>query len=111
VSLYSVMVHTLTTKRMKSGVGIQKTYQINLASQQCLIQPISAEYAAKTGLVFDRSFNCYVPIGTDIQIGDRGTDQDGKQYMVSGSLKRNYGVYGPHLTFILTEQVTSTPDQ
>lgn len=111
MSLYTLMTHTVTTYRLVATTGIKKAYIANLTDQQCLIQPISAEFAQKTGMVFDRSFNCFVPLGTDLQIGDKVVDQDSKEYRVAGSLKRNYGVYTQHLTFLLTEETGATPNQ
>lgn len=111
MSLYTLMTHTMNTYRLTATSGIKKEYTANLINQQCLIQPISPEFAAKTGLVFDRTYNCFVPLGTDLQIGDKTIDQDGKEYRVTGSLKRNYGVYTPHLTFLLSEETGATPNQ
>lgn len=110
MSFDSLMVHQINTFRLKAGVGIQKTYQKNLINQQCMIQPMSPEYAAKSGMTFGRAYHCYVPLGTDIQMTDKLIDQDNKTYMISGSLKRNYGSV-PHLTFLMTEEVAAIPDQ
>lgn len=106
-----MMVHLMTTYRLTSTTGIKKTYQANLTDQQCLIEPISPEFAQKTGLLFGRTYNCFVPIGTDLQIGDKVVDQDSKEYRVTGSLKRNYGMYTSHLTFLLSEETGATPNQ
>ena len=76
-----------------------------------MIQPLSPEYAAKNYNVFGRAYHLYVPLGSDVEIGDRVTDQDGKTYNISGSLLRNYGQHGQHITFWMTEEVGQTPDQ
>lgn len=110
MSLLGLMEHRLTISRMKSGAGIQRIYQSIKINQPCLIQPVTAEYAAKTNQVFGRSYNCFLPIGTDVEISDKAVDQDGKEYRVTGTLKRNYG-RNPHLTVWLTEQSKNTPDQ
>lgn len=72
----------------------------------CLIQPITAEFAAKTDYVFGRSYNCFVPIDTDIKISDRVIDEFGKTYQVNATLNRPYGAAVPHLTVLLTEEPT-----
>ena len=112
MSFNTLLSHTITTYRNKpTGIGITKSFQINLLNVAALIQPVTAEYANKINEVFGRTYNLYLPLGTDVQISDKIIDQDAKEYRVTGSLKRNYGVSEPHLTFIITEQVTSTPDQ
>ena len=75
-----------------------------------MIQPVSAEFASKINEVFGRTYHLFVPINTDIQIGDKIIDQIGKEYRITGSLNRNYG-RNPHLTFIMTEEVKANPDQ
>lgn len=104
------LFNTITTYRLTATVGIQKSWRQNLISQACLIQPVTPEFAAKTGMVFDRTYNCMVEVGTDIQIGDKVTDQDGKKYQVTGSLNRNYGFNTQHTTYLLNEETQATPD-
>jgi plasmid maintenance system antidote protein VapI len=111
MSFQNQLVHRIWTFRSQSnGVGIQKAFVENLVSQPAMIQPLSAEYAAKINEVFGRTYNLFLPLGCDVQIGDKVLDQDQKEYRVTASLKRNYG-FNAHLTFIISEQVTATPDQ
>lgn len=111
MSFNTLLTHTVTTYRnLPTGVGIQKSYRQNLLNQPVMIQPLSAEYAQSVNETFGRSYNMFVPYGIDIQIADKIIDQDGKEYRVKGSSKRNYGSV-EHNTFIISEQVTSTPDQ
>lgn len=105
-----IFYNSITTYRLKSTVGIQKSYVQNLVNQPCLIQPITPEYAQKTGMVFDRSYFCQTDIGVDIQISDRVIDQDGKKYQVTGSRKGNFGITTQHVTYLLNEEVQATPD-
>lgn len=105
-----LMFNTITTYRLTATTGIQKAYQVNLTNQGCLIQPVTPEFAQKTGMVFDRTYNCLVPIDTDIEITDRAIDQDGKTYSVTGSLNRNYGYSVQHTTYLLNEESKATPD-
>lgn len=111
MSFDTLMTHTITTQRYSAnGVGVHQSYQTYLQNVPCLIQPVSARYAKEINAVFGRTYNLFVALGTDLQTSDKITDQDGKVYQISGSLKRNYGA-NAHLTFIVTEQVTSGPDQ
>ena len=111
MSFLSMLEHVITTSRRGSGAGVQRLWQTNLQSVNCLIQPVSAEFASKTNNVFGRTYNLFTDTGVDIQIGDKIIDQGNKEYRVSGSLNRNYG-RNAHLTFILTEEPGgANPDQ
>ncbi len=112
MSFNSLLTHRVTTYRnLPNGTGIQKSYQQNLINQPCMIQPLSAAYAAQANMVFGRAYNLFVPLGTDLQLSDKLVDQDGKSYEISGSLKRNYGA-NAHLTFLINETLTAgIPDQ
>lgn len=103
MSFIGLLQHQITTYRRSAGVGIQRTWQTNLSEQSCFIQPVSAEFAVKTGNVFGRTYNLFTDTAVDIQVGDKVIDQSNKEYRVSGSLNRNYG-RNPHLTFIMTEE-------
>jgi hypothetical protein len=104
-----VLQHTITTSRLQTTAGIRNEYTTNLTDYPCLIQPITAEFAAKTGMVFDSSYFCITQYPTDMQIGDKVVDQDGQSYQVTGSLNRNYGFNVPHVTFLLTEEMKKAP--
>jgi len=110
MTLYSLLTQSATVSRLQQGVGLKSTYQVVEQSLACLIQPVTAEYAQVTGMVYGRTYNGYFKLGADIQINDRVTDQDGKVYGVTGSMKRNYGSF-PHLTILLTEQPATGADQ
>jgi hypothetical protein len=105
-----IFYNNITTYRLTATVGIQKSYQKNLTNQPCLIQPITPEYAQKTGMDFDRSYFCQTDIGVDIQTTDRVIDQDGKSYQVSGSRKGNFGMTTQHVTYLLSEEAQASPD-
>lgn len=113
MSFDGLLEHQITTYRMLPNPlnANQSTSQINLQNQNCLIQPVTAEFAAKTGMVFGRSYNLLAPLEVDVQISDRVVDQDGKTYQVTGSLKRNYGFNTPHMTYYMTEESGATPDK
>ncbi len=88
MSFQSQLVHRINTFRNQaSGVGIQRAYVANLTSVPALIQPLSAEYAQKINEVFGRTYNLFMPLGSDVEITDKVVDQDGKEYRVTGSLK------------------------
>lgn len=111
MSFNSLLTHRITTYRNKpNGIGIQRSYMTQLLNVPAMIQPLSPEYAAKINEVFGRTYNLFLPLGTDVQMTDKIVDQDGKEYRITGSLKRNYGG-NPHLTFIISEQVEAGPDQ
>lgn len=97
------LTHRITTKRLQSTGTMGKSYVVNLQDYPVMIQPMSAEYAAKLNMTFGRSYNMYTQLGADIKNSDTVIDQDGKEYRVNGSLRRNYGG-GAHITFYLTEQ-------
>jgi hypothetical protein len=103
MSFQTQLVHRVTTYRLQSGSGMQKNYEPNLIDQAAFIQPMSAEYAQKANLVFGRAYNMYTTINVDIKNGDKVVDQDGKEFRVSGSLRRNYG-FNPNVTYWLTEE-------
>src|SRR5580765_3497943 len=111
MSFTGLLIHQITTYRNRlTGVGIQRGYILNLQDQPCLIQPVSAEFANKINEVFGRTYNLFVDLTVDIALGDKIVDQDGKEYRVTGSQRRNYGASAPHLTFVITEQVKSGPE-
>lgn len=99
----SLYTHTISTSRLAAGVGIQQTYQAKLTSVPCFIQPFTPEMAAKTNMVYGKSFNCYLDITNDVKEGDKVTDQNGTKYSVSGLMYRNYGG-NPHLTLTLVKE-------
>lgn len=101
--LTSMFFHRITTYRLRAGTGVQKSYTANLRSLPCFIQPMSAEFSTKIDMVFGKSYYCYTSLNADLKQGDKVIDQDGKEYRVSGSQKRNYGSQ-PNLTFYLSEQ-------
>lgn len=103
MSFLTMLQHRLTTYRLQNGTGVGKTYQPNLTDEPCLIQPMSAEYAARVGMTFGRSFYCYTAINADIKLGDKVIDQDGREYRVNGTMKRNYGL-NQNMCFYLAEQ-------
>jgi hypothetical protein len=103
MSFSTQLVHRITTSRLQAGSGMQKSYAANLVDYPVMIQPMSAEYAAKVNMVFGRAYNMYTAVDADIKNGDKVVDQDGKEYRVSGSLKRNYG-FNQNTTYWLTEE-------
>lgn len=103
MSFVSQLNNSLTTYRLAQGAGVTKTYALNLTDVAVFIQPMSAEYSAKLGMTYGRSFNCYTQISVDIKKGDKVVDEDGTEYRVTGSLRRKYG-HNPNATFWLTEQ-------
>lgn len=105
-----ILYNTISTQRMVPSGGIKKQWVNNLTGLACLIQPITPEYAQKTGMIFDRSYFCIVQTGADIQIGNRVTDQSGKNYEVTGSRNINYGYNVQHVTYLLSEEAQATPD-
>lgn len=109
--LDTVLYNTISTERLTASTGITKTYQTNLTNVSCLLMPITPEFAAKTGMVYDRSYTCMVDPGVDIQISDRIIDSTGKSYQVTGSRNMNYGITVQHVTFLLNEESGATPDQ
>lgn len=99
----NLLQHRVTVYRMGKGAGIAIGYQKHLINVPCFIQPMSAEFAAKVGMAFGKSYYCYANVNVDIKQGDHVVDQDGKTYGVSGSMKRNYG-RNQNMTFYLSEQ-------
>lgn len=101
----SFFVHTATISRLQQGVGIQSNYVEVESSLPCLIEPVTAEFASVTDMVYGRTYNGYFRLPADVQIGDKIIDQDSKEYRVTGTSKRNYGA-NPHITVLMTEQST-----
>lgn len=110
MSLSSFFVHTITVSRRLATTGFKSSYQ-TVGTFSCNIQPVTAEYAAVNGMVFGRTYNAYLSDAADIQIDDKLIDQDGKEYRVTGTQKRNYGYSQPHLTLMLSEEPTSGEDR
>lgn len=79
--------HSATIER-KTKVGDKYTFD-TLATSTCFVQPINAEESQLYGLVFSKSFRCYVPIDTDIKIGDR-VIYGGETYGVRGVNTHDY---------------------
>jgi hypothetical protein len=103
-------VHTVSVSRLLQGSGVQSVMTVVDAAVACNIQPVTAEYAQVTGMVYGRTYNGYFDLGADIQISDVLVDQQGKRYQVTGTLERNYSGE-PHITALLSEQPKASPDQ
>lgn len=111
MSYSNFLIHRIEVSRLQTVSGFKQVYQVVEKTLPCNIQPVIAEYASVTGMVYGRTYNCFLKLGADIQIGDRVIDEDNKEYRVTGSLKRNYGNSAPHLTVVLTEQSAAGNDQ
>lgn len=103
MSYQTMLQHSVLTYRLKQGTGVGRVFTANLTDEPCLIQPMNAEFSARVGMTFGRSYFCYTNIATDIKLGDKVVDQDGKEYRVSGSMKRNYG-FNQNMCYYLAEQ-------
>jgi hypothetical protein len=104
MSFFGMLTDTISTQRLKYTSNTNSSYKTNLTGQPCLIQPVSPEFAAKTGFAFGKSFKCFLPIGTDIVMSDKVTDEFGNLYTVTGSLNRPYGMNTQNLQVILEQQ-------
>lgn len=113
MSFESLLSDLIDVYRAQPGAGMTTSYGDEPYNPgiACLIQPVTAEFASKTDFNYGRSYNCFVPLGTDIQISDRCIDEFGKTYQVAATLNRPYGSNVPHLTVILEEEPMEGPDQ
>lgn len=108
MSLNNLLTNTLDIYRTQQGPGVQTKYGILTEGVPCLIQPQVGEFYAKTGMNYGRTYNCLMPLNTDILISDKVIDQDGIKYQVTGFFRRNYGSGAvQHMTVILTEETTA----
>jgi argonaute-like protein implicated in RNA metabolism and viral defense len=65
-------VHTATVSRLVlNSTGIRSNYTEVESSLSCLIEPVTAEFASITDMVYGRTYNAYFRLPADIQIGDR----------------------------------------
>lgn len=112
MSFDSLLSDTIDIYRAQPGAGITTSYgdaPYN-SGVACLIQPVTEEYDSKTSMNYGREYNCFVPLGTDINFADRVIDEFGKIYQVMGTANRPYGFNVQHLTVQLTEEATQGPD-
>lgn len=91
--------HTGTLLRTTESLG-KYTYASN-GTVNCFLQPLSNQEAIDYSIVFSKASACYMPIGTDIESGDRITVLS-KTYGVKGIKKYQYGGL-THLKAILAE--------
>lgn len=93
MSITHLLTHTVSVKRSASAGGVKHTYQpvAGLEAVPCLIQPLSPEDSATLADAYGSDFKGFFAAGTDIQIGDKLTDQDSRDFSVRGIRQRNYG--------------------
>ena len=84
--------HTWQGNRlMPADDGSGHAYQAVGDPIECMIQTISPYRAAQIGQAYGQAFKLYVPPGSDVKMGDKGTDQDGNTYKVGDVEPRNFG--------------------
>lgn len=97
-----LLPHRLTFHRLNDAEP--QEYAAVGSAVRAMIQPMDAENAAAHGMAHDRSFDAWVRIDVDCEIGDKAQDQDGRWYQVSGKELLNYGRQ-QHIALRLSRQL------
>jgi len=81
--------HSIDVERLTQSSG-QSVYSSWLTDAEAFVQPLDTESTESLGESFSKGSFMYLPIGTDVQEGDRVTF-DGDVYKVKGIKPYKYG--------------------
>ncbi len=91
MSLASLLVHTVTVKRLGASSGVKKVWEAAGSGVPCLIQPLDPEPQEASFNSWGKDFRAWFLPTQDVREGDQLVDADGRTFGVRGVRLRNYG--------------------